>query len=184
MAGWEFSGRGFKFRDPGSESVRHSESRGPETRCPAGPLERSGRGWRSCLGPDSVSTSHGWWGRQHKGGWSPRGRRKLSWKGWAWWNITSKAMYLNIFIRIFTIITQNQHGILLFPAVSLPLWLTPHFPAVSLSLWITTTKSNRNKSINRSAPFSFSTMDSSAPTYAPRDDPSSTQHFKALTPLS
>lgn len=64
--------RGKTFRDPGSEPVTRSGSRGPESPCPAGPRGRSGKGWRSCQGPDSAATSHGWWGRQRRGGWSPR----------------------------------------------------------------------------------------------------------------
>lgn len=54
----------------------HIGSRAPGSQCPAGPLAQSGRGWRSCQGLDSSSTSNGLWGQQHKGGWPPRERRK------------------------------------------------------------------------------------------------------------
>lgn len=61
-------GKGEEFIDPDCELVRHSENRGPGNQCPADPLTQSGKGWRSCQGLDSSSTSIGQLGQQHKGG--------------------------------------------------------------------------------------------------------------------
>lgn len=59
-SGWlRIQGKGEKFIDPGSELARRSGSTGPGSQCPAGPQGQSGRGWRSCQGPDSFSTSNG-----------------------------------------------------------------------------------------------------------------------------
>lgn len=61
------------FRDPEPGAERQSGSTGQGSRCPAGRPAPSGRGWRSCPGPGSASTSGGWWGRQRIEGWQPAG---------------------------------------------------------------------------------------------------------------
>lgn len=62
------NGKKTQFIDPGFEPLTRSGNREPGNQCLAGLPGPSGTGWRSCQGPDSVSTSNGQLGQQHKGG--------------------------------------------------------------------------------------------------------------------